>query len=154
MRRFFHSLICNDSFKCSLGELLLSYIVLSFYFTINWILVIVNIFMMVVNYKYKTIALLFNYISKSCYCRFKTLSLTYSFTYIVSGLSLISLAASAIIKMKEKPEVIISSQYSVLNIVGYREKNTSLIRIRIRIWNTTFGQTGWVKLVTGWQQVR
>ena len=106
MRRFFHSLICNDSFKCSLGELLLSYIVLSFYFTINWILVIVNIFMMVVNYKYKTIALLFNYISKSCYCRFKTLSLTYSFTYIVSGLSLISLAASAIIKMKEKPEVI------------------------------------------------
>ena len=58
MRRFFHSLICNDSFKCSLGELLLSYIVLSFYFTINWILVIVNIFMMVVNYKYKTIPLL------------------------------------------------------------------------------------------------
>ena len=51
MRRFFHFLLCSDSLRCSLGELLLSYILLSFYFTINWILVILNILMMAVNYK-------------------------------------------------------------------------------------------------------
>ena len=51
MRRFIHDLICSDSSRCSLGELFLSYILLSYYFTINWILVIVNMLMMVVNYK-------------------------------------------------------------------------------------------------------
>ena len=50
------------------------------------------------------------YLNNSSYSRFKTLSLTYSFTYIASGLSLLSLAVLTIIKMKQKPEVIIQSR--------------------------------------------
>ena len=88
---------------CKLKELLMLYFLINLYFTINWILLMLNILFMIFNYKY---AIVDNIdISIRTHSRYKSLSLTYSLTYILSGLSLLYLAVTAIIKLRQRAEV-------------------------------------------------